>query len=160
MILFKNNILSSISSENKLSQKLQNTKWFENHFFSGGFIFITNAIFFSLVIIFLLNFPGITMLDFFIMGGATLLSIWFWSLINRSWKGSKGNRIKMASIGSSFYILVGLFFLYKLMTLKPSYPGDDTFMAGLGLLFAIVVSSVAWITCFLFTAFPKKEKLV
>jgi hypothetical protein len=66
----------------------------------------------------------------------------------------------MASIGSSFYLLLGIFFLYKYMNLKPSYPGDDTFMAGIGLLFGIIVTLVAWITCFIFTALINKKREV
>jgi len=160
--LLKNSILSKISIENKLTKKLQQTKWFQNHFLSGGFVFIMNAIFFSLVviIIFLGSMLHIPFLLLFVMGAAPLLSIFFWSLINVSWKGSKGDRIKMASIGSSFYLLLGIFFIYKLMTLKPSYPGDDIFMAGIGLLFGIIVSLVAWITCFIFTALVRKEREV
>jgi hypothetical protein len=121
-----------------------------------------NAIFFSLAVllIFLIGMLQIPYLHLFVMGAAPIISIWFWSLMNVSWKGSKGNRIKMASIGSSFYLLLGIFFLYKYMNLKPSYPGDDTFMAGIGLLFGIIVTLVAWITCFIFTALVNKEREV
>ncbi|MBP0725455.1 hypothetical protein J5Y03_09665 [Bacillus sp. RG28] len=160
--LLKNRILPNINTENKLTKKLQHTKWYQNHYLSGGFVFIMNAILFSLavLIIFLVSMLHIPFLHLFVMGAATFISIWFWALINVSWKGRKGNRIKMGSIGSSFYLLLGIFFLYKLMTLKPSYPGEDTFMAGIGLLFGIIVTLVAWITCFIFTALVKKIREV
>ncbi|MBP0725456.1 hypothetical protein J5Y03_09670 [Bacillus sp. RG28] len=116
-----------------------------------------NAIYFSiaLLLIFLLNKTGLHFLYFLIVFAVMFLSIWLWCLINVSWKGRIGDRIKMASLGSSFYLFVGLFFLYKFMNLKSSHPSN-----GFGLLLGVIVSFIACITCFLFTALEKKEKKV
>ncbi|MGP4041673.1 hypothetical protein ACTWP4_17475 [Gracilibacillus sp. D59] len=46
-----------------------------------------------------------------------------------------------------------IIFSYWYATLEPSYPGEDLFMAGLGLMVAIFVSLVAFLTC-LFVIVP------
>ncbi|WP_155891086.1 hypothetical protein [Ectobacillus panaciterrae] len=80
-----------------------------------------------------------------------------WVFINRSWQGRRKDRLKMGLLGSSFYLFLVLFILYKWIILKPAFPGDDTFMAAIGLLFGMIVSIVAFITCFSFTAFSKQD---
>ena len=155
MLLIKNSILANINTKSNLSLKFQSTEWFQNPLYSGGFIFFMNAIYFSiaLLLIFLSNMAGLHFLYFLIVFAVMFLSIWLWCLINVSWKGSISDRIKMASIGSSFYLFVGLFFLYKFMNLKFSPPSN-----GFGLLLGIIVSLIAFITCFLFTGLEKKVK--
>ncbi|PAC36886.1 hypothetical protein CEJ87_04575 [Caldifermentibacillus hisashii] len=64
----------------------------------------------------------------------------------------------MGAVGSSFYIFLTIVFVYWFITLKPDYPGQDLFMAALGLMMAILVTTVAAITCFLFTGFSSKAK--
>jgi hypothetical protein len=157
MLLIKNSILANINTKSNLSLKFQSTEWFQNPIYSGGFIFFMNAIYFSiaLLLIFLSNKAGLHFLYFLIVFAVLFLSIWFWCLINVSWKGRIGERIMMASIGSSFYLLVGLFFLYKFMNLKSPHTSN-----GFGLLLGTIVSVIAFITCFLFTALEKKVKKV
>jgi hypothetical protein len=157
MLLIKNSILANINTKSNLSLKFQSTEWFQNPIYSGGFIFFMNAIYFSiaLLLIFILNKTGLHFLYFLIVFAVMFLSIWFWCLINVSWKGSKSDRIKMAIIGSSFYLFVGLFFLYKFMNLKSSHTS-----IGFGLLLGTIVSVIGCITCFLFTALEKKVKKV
>jgi len=153
MLLIKNSILANINPKSNLSLKFQSTDWFQNPIYSGGFIFFMNAIYFSiaLLLIFLSNKAGLHFLYFLIVFAVMFLSIWFWCLINVSWKGRIGERIMMASIGSSFYLLVGLYFLYNY--LKHNNPSN-----AFGLLLGIIVSVIACITCFLFTALEKKVK--
>ncbi|PLS17443.1 hypothetical protein CVD28_12910 [Bacillus sp. M6-12] len=82
-------------------------------------------------------------------------SIYLWVFINNAWQGTKRNRIKMSAVGSSFYIFLTVMFMYWYINLKPSYPGEDTFMSAIGLFFAIIVTTVASITCFAVTGFSK-----
>lgn len=83
-------------------------------------------------------------------------SIFSWVLINNAWQGTKRNRLKVGAVGSSFYIFLTFIFAYWFVTLKPSYPGEDTFMGAIGLIFAIIVTTVAFITCFVITGFSKR----
>ena len=62
----------------------------------------------------------------------------------------------MGFIGSSFYAFLLFFFLYKFITLKPAFAGDDTFMAAVDLIFSMIVATVAFMTCFAFMALARK----
>ena len=59
----------------------------------------------------------------------------------------------MGTIGSSFYGVLSILFIYWLVTLEPSYPGEDTFMQAIGLMLGTIVTTVAFITCFIITGY-------
>lgn len=42
-----------------------------------------------------------------------------------------------------------------LVTLAPSFPGDDPFMRAIGIFLGIVVTTFAFISCLIFTGFSK-----
>lgn len=54
----------------------------------------------------------------------------------------------MAFAGSSSYILLFVFGLYNNLTLEPTYPGEDLFMASLGWLIFCLVTATAFVTSF------------
>lgn len=92
------------------------------------------------------------------MFGAVIGSLVTWIILLHAWTGDKKGRILRGFIGSSFYLLLTIVFTYMIVTLEPQFPGDDTFMAFIGLVMAITVTLVAFITCFLFTGwFERKE---
>ncbi|ALC80302.1 MULTISPECIES: cation-translocating P-type ATPase [Bacillus] len=160
-LFFIKPLTGKVGSNHKLVHKLKDTKWFQNHWLAGMFLFIVNAVlFFStglILYVFVLTYFLIPYVHLFIMLFAAIVSIFLWILIYKAWQGTKINRLKMGFIGSSFYIVLTVIFVYWLLTLKPSYPGDDTFMGAIGLLFSIIVTSVAFITCFVITGFYKNE---
>ncbi|MFG3611570.1 hypothetical protein [Rummeliibacillus stabekisii] len=154
IIYFRKIFIEHLGKKNNLVHKLKNANWFQNHWLSGLFLFCMNAIlFFSTgLILYLLIFFPIPYLHILLMFAAVLTSILLWIAINKAWQGSKRNRIKMSVVGSSFYFFLLILFIYWFVTIKPSYQGEDIFMKGFGLLFGMVVSFVACITCFVFTA--------
>ncbi|MGM9988727.1 MAG: hypothetical protein ACI35O_16095, partial [Bacillaceae bacterium] len=50
--------------------------------------------------------------------------------------------------GCSMYLVLFVFTIYQSITLVPSYPGEDTFMRGIGLVFAAFICICATIVCF------------
>lgn len=82
---------------------------------------------------------------------AVFLSLLMREWFGRSWKGSRRNRFKMGLLGSSLYLLLSLIFLYQMFNLKPANPHD-------GLLFGLIVSIVAFITFFCFTALSRRKQ--
>ncbi|MBS4201813.1 hypothetical protein KHA93_19600 [Bacillus sp. FJAT-49732] len=68
------------------------------------------------------------------------------------------NQHAMSGIGSSFYLFLFLGFLYMAITLEPSNPENDTFMAFIGLVLAMFVSVVAMIVCFILTGLINLQK--
>ncbi|MBM7693747.1 hypothetical protein JOC77_003191 [Peribacillus deserti] len=116
------------------------------------------VLFFSTgLVLYICMFFMIPYLHILVMFLAVILSVFLWMIVTKTWEGTTRNRLKMGAVGSSFFILLALFFLYWLMNLKPSYPGEDTFMEAIGLFFAIIVTAAAWITCFVITGISKKK---
>ncbi|QQZ09915.1 hypothetical protein [Heyndrickxia vini] len=159
VLFFKNPIINMIGENNKIVHKLQAAYWYQNHWLSGLFLFLVNAVLFfaTIAILFALLYLFIPIVHILVMFFAVFGSILLWIIINKAWQGTKRNQLKMGAIGSSFYLLLTFVFLIWFITLKPSYPGEDTFMEAIGLLFAIIVTSVACITCFVFTGCSRRK---
>ncbi|RFB17867.1 hypothetical protein DZB84_08435 [Bacillus sp. HNG] len=156
----RNKLVTSIGLNNGLVKKLSSYEWFQNPWLSGLFLFVLNAILFgsTLLILFLLGFLTIPYIHLLVMFGAVIVSLVAWIILLHAWTGDKKGRILRGFIGSSFYLLLTLIFTYMIVTLEPQFPGHDTFMAFIGLVMAITVTLVAFITCFLFTGlFERKE---
>lgn len=133
-------------------------KWFSNPWYSGIFLFIFNVLLFgstAFLLIFLTKFT-IPFLHIFIMIAAVGISILAWKTISRSWHGTKKDRIKMGMVGSSFYLFLTAWIVFEWLNLKPQFPGDDTFMAAVGLTFGFIVSIVAFVTCLTFSISTNK----
>jgi hypothetical protein len=159
VLFFKRPLIDIIAKDNKLVYKLKDADWFQNHWLSGVFLFGLNAVFFFLTVLllFMLMYLFIPFVHLFVMFFAVIASIYVWILINKAWKGTRSNRLKMGAVGSSFYIFLTFIFAFWLVNLKPSYPGDDTFMRAIGLVFAIIVTSIAFVTCLVITGFSKEK---
>ncbi|MCD7034252.1 hypothetical protein LRR81_08395 [Metabacillus sp. GX 13764] len=160
ILFFKSPLGTSIQKSSPLVSKLKNAQWFQNHWFSGVFLFLTNAALFFLTCLLLLSlmFFTIPYLHLAIMLAAVIASIFIWMVISAAWNGSRKNRFIMSTVGSSFYLILAALFIYWFVTLTPSYQGDDTFMRAIGLLFASIVTCVAFAACLIITGFSKTKK--
>lgn len=158
-ILFRHPIIEVLGKNNLFKKRLNKTKWFQNHWLSGIFIFFINAFLFFSTGFILYGVVSLTIpyIHLLVMILAVMVSIYFWAVMNQTWQGKKSNRLKMGTIGSSFYLFLAIFLGYKLAILEPLFPGEDTFMRALGLVFAIIVTTVAFATCFIMTGFCKKK---
>ena len=160
IILLKRIQLNGLfGSQNKFVHALKTAKWFQNYWFSGIFLFAINAFLFCSagLLLYVLTFFLIPYLHLLVMSAAVIGSIYLWMMLNFAWIGLKTDRLKMAAIGSSFYVILSIIFMYWLVTLEPVYPGEDTFMRWIGLIFAIIITTTAAITCFVITGFSDKK---
>ncbi|WP_085520603.1 hypothetical protein [Tuberibacillus sp. Marseille-P3662] len=161
MVLFsRQRIMNGVNAQHPLGQKLMRASWFQNHWLSGLLLFFINTVYFFsvlLIIFYLLTIFTIPGIHLVVMLAAVILSIYTWVFLNVIWIGSNRDRLKMGSVGSSFYLFLFVYFLYRFVTLEPSYPGEDMVMAAVGLLFGMIVAIVAYLTCMAFTAFPRRE---
>lgn len=121
-----------------------------------------NALLFLLTLLVIFGLMSLTIpyLHLLAMLFAVVCSIFLWMAINKAWVGTRINRLKMSATGSSFYFFLTILFLYWFITIKPSYPGEDTFMRAIGILLAMIVTTVAFITCLIMTGFPKKKERI
>jgi len=159
VVILKRPIIAMRGNHNRLVGKLQQAKWFENHWLAGMFLFLLNAVLFALTYLLLsvLMFFFIPFMHFVVMAFAVIGSMVLWLVIHKAWEGSNKDRLKLGALGSSFYMLLTLVFVYWLVTLKPSFPGDDSFMKAVGLVIAIIVTAVAGMTCFTITGLSIRE---
>lgn len=159
VILFKRPIANLLGDGNPLVRRLKNAIWFQNHWKSGLFLFVMNAALFftTCLVLYVFVYFFIPFVHFAVMFLAVTGSIILWLIINKAWEGTTKNRLKMGALGSSFYMIMAALFVCRLVRLKPSYPGDDPFMAAVGLMFAIIVVTVAFITCFVITGFAMRK---
>lgn len=159
IIFIKRPLIDIVGDNINLIHKLKNAKWFQNHWLSGIFLFVMNAVLFfsTALLLYVLMYFLIPYVHLLVMIFAVIGSLFLWIIINKAWQGTKRNRLKMGAVGSSFYIILSLLFIYMLVTLKPSYTGEDTFMGAIGLILGIVVTTVAFISCFVFTGYSNKK---
>jgi len=157
--IFKRSIIEMVGERNPLVQRLKNVSWFQNHWLAGIFLFLVNAgLFFTtgFVLFWLMSFL-IPYVHFLVMFIAVMASLYLWIIINKAWQGTRRKQLRMSAVGSSFYLILTLIFCYKLITLKPLFPGDDTFMRALGLELGLIVTTTAFISCLLFTSYSKQK---
>lgn len=160
-LLFKRSLLNMIPDDHSWVIKLRNRQWFSNYWLAGAFLFCLNGVLFfgTLLILYALIYLFIPFFHLLVMLFAVIGSILFWLIIHKAWCGIKQNRWKLGVIGSGFYLILTSVFVYMYATLEPTYPGEDMFMKGMGLFLAIIVTTVACITCFVITGFSHKSQL-
>lgn len=157
-LFFKQSIVEKIGSNNKLVTYLKRAGWFQNHWQAGLFLFAMNAVLCSLTSLLLYGviYLAIPYIHLIIMLLSVIASGFLWIIIYHAWQGSRKNRLKLGFVGSSFYLMLTIAFVYWFMTLEPTYSGEDLFIAAVGLIMAIVITAIAFITCFAYTGFAKK----
>lgn len=161
LTFLKTPLINLFGEDHILIFNLKNAGWFQIYWLAGMFLFIMNGILFfsTALLIYVLSYFLIPYVYLFVMVLAVIGSIFLWIIINKAWQGTRSNCLKMAAVGSSFYLILSLILIYMLVTLEPSYPGDDTLMRAIGIVMGIVVTTVAFISCFIFTGFSNKKEM-
>lgn len=100
----KRPLINLLGEDNFLINRLKNAEWFQNYWLARLFLFIMNAILFfsTTVIIYLLSYFLIPYVHLLVMVLAVIGSIFLWIIINKTWQGTKRNRLKLAVIGMTF----------------------------------------------------------
>jgi hypothetical protein len=153
LIVFSNSMLEVMRKNNHFVYFLRGKKVFQQYWLAGIILFFMNALLFLLIMIILYVIQSISIpfLHLVVMLLAVVSSMYLWLLVNLNWQGEARERVNVGFIGSSFYLLLTVFFIFKYVTIKPMFPGDDTFMKSIGFMFGIIVTSVAFVTCFSLT---------
>lgn len=157
IVLNKWPIIGMLGENNRMVKELKSARWFQSYWYAGLFLFVMNAVLFFLTGFLLFNVSMVSFVLLLMIIFAIIGSFFLWAIIHKAWQSTNRNRLKMAAIGSSFYVILTFVFIYWSVTLEPSYPGEDTFMRGMGLFLGAFITTVACISCFVFTGFPKKK---
>lgn len=136
---------------NGLAARLSCTPVFQSYWRAGLLLFGCNALLFGITLasLYVQTILATAFLLVPILCTAIGGSLYLWAVFSRSWKGSYKDRLKLAGIGSSFYGLLALVLLYRLIDM-PSLDFDgDPFMASMGLMLGTVVCVTAFASCML-----------
>jgi len=157
--LFKRPIIEKLRNHT-LVRRLSRAEWFESHWYAGIFLFLMNVLLgaVTLGLLTLITMLTVPYLHLLLMLLAVAASLYLWMCVSIAWEGEKRDRLKMAIIGSSWYLLLTIAMVTGLMNLEPSSPEMDNFMAAVGFVFGIIVSVVAFTYCFLITGFWNKPQ--
>jgi hypothetical protein len=133
ILIMRQRDLASVGVVRNISHKLKGHSLSTNYWQAGIALFAVNAALFALafVILFFLPYGAVAGLLMCIP-----LSLFIWVIFAEVWRGSLKDKVKMAFIGSSFFLFfLGWIFWYY-ATLESAYPGDDLFMAWIGVIIA------------------------
>ncbi|MGD6964334.1 hypothetical protein ACQCVB_19190 [Fictibacillus phosphorivorans] len=135
ILLTKQRDFASVGMVRNISHKLKGHSLSTNYWQAGIILFVANAALFALAFVILFFLP------YGAMAGLCLcipLSLITWMLFSEVWRGSWKDKVKMAFIGSTFFLFfLGWIFWYY-ATLEPAYPGDDLFMVWI----VVIIASI------------------
>ncbi|MCI1694257.1 hypothetical protein [Aneurinibacillus aneurinilyticus] len=153
------------SSNGRLHGKLvamEKNIWLQNPWRCGFVVFGFNAVLFAFVLAIVWGSivtsatSGMLIPLFLYAPIAVAVSILGWLWIGRIRRHSFADRSKVALTGSSFYWLLTAVAWLRLQTLKPSFPGEDMFMAAIGFVFLLMITFVAAFLCTLLLGWPRR----
>ena len=155
--IFKPKLLQLARRNQKVIEKIEALTWFTNHWYAGFALFIGNAFIFlsSLLFIFIVSFIPIPFLHVVIFIMSSLISLYFWSIINVSWHGDKLGRLKIGAVGSFFYVFISFHLLFELHNYNLNEV-QETFEL-IGLFINLLISGIAFVLCILYTSFSSNE---
>lgn len=126
-----------------------------NYFWSAGSALLgINILLLGMTILGVVLFPIST--PFFIVL-SPVISVISWNCIRICFRKPLVKRLYAFFIGHSIYFILLLYCIYGFFTLKPSYPGEDMFMSGLGYLIGVIISFFAIILGLITFLLPYKN---
>lgn len=135
ILLIKQEELAAAGLVTSISSKIKGSSLSTNYWFAGASLFLANTALFAIAFA----------IFFFIPFGTTLglvmcipLSLFTWLIFSQVWGGSYKDKVKMVCIGNIFFLLFMGWTIWYYMTLEPAYPGDDLFMAWIGMIISII----------------------
>lgn len=152
-IFINKRAMISFSESNPFMQKINSWGWVQNPWFCGTVVFLLNGIIFSFILA--LFFLGAYILLLPLLGIGLSFMLWF--AAKQVFREGGLSRYVMSLLGSSFYLILAVYFMIRLITLEPQYEGEDTFMAALGLLIATIITSTAFVIGFITLLLPKRS---
>ena len=96
ILLSKRRFIALLGENNKCVHRLKHTKWFQNHWLAGVFLFVMNAVLFFLtgIVIRLTGYFSIPYVHLIIMIAAVIASLYLWMVINKSLAGYEQRSVK------------------------------------------------------------------
>ena len=160
LLLKKNWLIHFVSPSNNMVHRLPSYFRFEHAVWSGLFLFLINTLLFgtTVAVLFLLTNFSIPYLHLLMIVAAVLASLYTWISIYHADRKNRRNRLVMGMIGSSFYLLLFGYAVYRILVPVETSPIEqDSFMEFIAMLFLGIITFTAWIVCFGITGLYRKR---
>ncbi|MBB2480154.1 hypothetical protein H5P36_08115 [Bacillus sp. APMAM] len=125
---------------------------FHSAFTAGGAILAINLLLIAITALGVFFIPFSTPIFIVLSPVASVVA---WAYIKYCFPNPLLKRLCAILIGQSIYVFLFIYFFYKNQHLEPLYPGEDTFMRGLGLLIGMVVCIAATLIGLITFLLPK-----
>ncbi|MED1864967.1 hypothetical protein P4V41_15975 [Fictibacillus nanhaiensis] len=135
ILVMKQRDFASVGIVRNITHKIKGHSLSTNYWQAGITLFAANAALFALAFVILFFLPYGTMAGLLI---CIPLSLFTWVLFSEMWQGSRKDKVKMTFIGSAFFLFFLGWIVSYYATLEPAYPGDDLFMAWIGVIIASI----------------------
>jgi hypothetical protein len=136
ILLTKQKNWASADFVTNIRYKLHGSVISRNFWLAGAALFGANAALFGIAFFIMFFLPMATILGLLL---CIPLSIITWMIISEIWDGNNKDKIKMACLGNSFFLILMTWAIWYYITLEPAYPGDDLFMAWIGLIISLIL---------------------
>ncbi|MBN3553089.1 hypothetical protein JYA63_02300 [Fictibacillus nanhaiensis] len=140
ILIMRQRDFASVGMVKNISHKMKGHSLSTNYWQAGIALFSVNAALFALAFVILFFLPYGAMAGLLMCIPLSLLT---WIIFSEAWMGTWKDKVKMAFIGSSFFLLFLVWVFWYYATLEPAYPGDDLFMAWIGVIIASIFTTGA-----------------
>ena len=108
ILLMKRPIIARIGDNTKWVHKLKQAKWFQNHWYAGLFLFTMNAVLFisTGLLLYMSMYFDVPFIHLLVITFAVIGSFLLWGIVHKAWQSTNKDRLKMATVGSGFYVIV------------------------------------------------------
>lgn len=135
ILITKQRDIATVGIVRNITHKLKSRSLSTNYWQAGITLFVANAALFALAFVILFFLPYGAMVGLCL---CIPLSLFTWMLFSEVWRGSWKDKVRMAFIGSTFFLFFLGWILWYYATLEPAYPGDDLFMVWIGVIIASI----------------------
>jgi hypothetical protein len=156
ILLHKQRDLEAAGFIKSIGCKVKGSSLSNNYWVAGAALFAANAALFAIAFVTLFFMPFGTTLGLVM---CIPLSLFTWLIFSEIWEGSFKDKVRMACIGNTFFLLFMGWTIRHYITLEPDYPGDDMFMAWIGLVLSNVFTVGAMLVS-MFVMLRKKDNSV
>lgn len=136
ILLVKQREWASAGFMTVLSYKLKGSSFTKRYWVAGGALFAANTALLGIAFVIMFFLPFGTILGLIL---CIPLSLFTWLFFSEIWEGNYKDKVKMACLGSSFFLILMVWAVWDYMTMEPAYPGDDLFMVWIGLIFSLIL---------------------
>jgi hypothetical protein len=135
-----------------IGSKFKGSKVTTNIWVAGAVMFVMNGLLFATAFLLFFTIPFGMALGLLI---CIPLSMFVWFFFSEIWQGTYKEKMKMACVGNSFFIIFIGWVVWQFIRIEQNYPDEDNFMAWIGTL-VVIIGSLGALTVSMFVLLRKR----